>query len=118
MSFLAYDPTITEWDLYYWFTEAKPYPKELIKDESYIADYAKEEIQGMVWIWPLESSDLKYKSVTSLIKKLWILWHKVGHSKTMKGVKEMMELIIEHSKNTKREIMLQPELSAKLIHGH
>ena len=45
---LAYDPTITEWDLYYWFTEAKPYPKELIKDESYIADYAKEEIQGMV----------------------------------------------------------------------
>ena len=38
--------------------------------------------------------------------------------KTMKGVKEMMELIIEHSKNTKREIMLQPELSAKLIHGH
>ena len=47
-SILAYDPTITEWDLYYWFTEAKPYPKELIKDESYIADYAKEEIQGMV----------------------------------------------------------------------
>jgi len=44
----TYDPTITEWDLYYWFTEAKPYPKELIKDESYIADYAKEEIQGMV----------------------------------------------------------------------
>ena len=48
LSILAYDPTITEWDLYYWFTEAKPYPKELIKDESYIADYAKEEIQGMV----------------------------------------------------------------------
>ena len=48
VSILAYDPTITEWDLYYWFTEAKPYPKELIKDESYIADYAKEEIQGMV----------------------------------------------------------------------
>ena len=38
--------------------------------------------------------------------------------KLIKGVKEMMELIIEHSKNTKREIMLQPELSAKLIHGH
>lgn len=75
----TYDPTITEWDLYYWFTEAKPYPKELIKDDSYIADYAKEEIQG---------------------------------------VQEMMELLIEHSKNTKREIMLQPELSAKLIHGH
>ena len=46
---LAYDPTITEWDLYYWFTEAKPYPKELIKDESYIADYAKEEIKGMIF---------------------------------------------------------------------
>jgi len=45
--------------------------------------------------------------------------YKVGKNlKTMKGVKEMMELIIEHSKNTKREIMLQPELSAKLIHGH
>ena len=42
----AYDPTITEWDLYYWITEAKPYPKELIKDESYVADYAKEEIKG------------------------------------------------------------------------
>ena len=51
LSILAYDPTITEWDLYYWFTEAKPYPKELIKDESYIADYAKEEIQGMVLSW-------------------------------------------------------------------
>ena len=30
----------------------------------------------------------------------------------------MMKRIIEHSKNTKREIMLQPELSAKLIHGN
>jgi len=74
----TYDPTITEWDLYYWFTEAKPYPKELIKDESFIAEYAKEEIQG---------------------------------------VQEMMDLIIEHSKNTKREIMTQPALSTKLIHG-
>jgi len=47
--FLAYDPTITEWDLYYWITEAKPYPKELIKDESFVADYAKEPIQG-IWL--------------------------------------------------------------------
>ena len=76
--FSAYDPTVTEWDLYYWFTEAQPYPAELIKDDSLTADYAHEPIQG---------------------------------------VKEMMELIIEHSKNTKREIMLQPELSKKLIHG-
>ena len=75
----AYDPTVTEWDLYYWFTEAQPYPEELIKDDSLTADYAHEPIQGL---------------------------------------KEMMEMIIEHSKNTKREIMLQPELSAKLIHGH
>ena len=77
--FVAYDPTVTEWDLYYWFTEAQPYPEELIKDDSMTADYAHEPI---------------------------------------KGIKEMMEKIMEHSKNTKREIMLQPELSHKLIHGN
>ena len=74
----TYDPTVTEWDLYYWFTEAQPYPQELIKDDSFTAEYAHEPIEGL---------------------------------------KEMMDKIIEHSKNTKREIMLQPELSKKLIHG-
>jgi succinate dehydrogenase assembly factor 2 len=73
----TYDPTITEWDLYYWITEAKPYPKELIKDESFVAEYAKEPIQG---------------------------------------VEEMMKLIIEHSKNTKKEILRQPEIAKNLIH--
>merc|ERR1711892_1538033 len=68
---LAYDPTITEWDLYYWFTEAQPYPQELIKDESFTAEYAHEPIEGL---------------------------------------KEMMDKLIEHSKNTKREILLQPGL--------
>jgi len=75
----TYDPTITEWDLYYWFTEAQPYPQELIKDESFTAEYAHEPIEGL---------------------------------------KEMMDKLIEHSKNTKREILLQPGLSKKLIHGH
>jgi len=72
----TYDPTITEWDLYYWFTEARDYPPELVKDASMTADYATEAIPG---------------------------------------VAEMMSRIIEHSKNKKREILLQPELQRDLL---
>merc|ERR1712083_762308 len=43
----TYDPTITEWDLYYWFTEARDYPPELVKDASMTADYASESIPGV-----------------------------------------------------------------------
>merc|ERR1712002_1361185 len=37
----TYDPTITEWDLYYWFTEAREYPPDLIKDIAMTAEYAQ-----------------------------------------------------------------------------
>lgn len=43
----TYDPTVTEWDLYYWFTEARAYPSELVKDVSMAADYAQEAIPGV-----------------------------------------------------------------------
>lgn len=46
-NFIAYDPTVTEWDLYYWFTEARAYPSELVKDVSMAADYAQEAIPGV-----------------------------------------------------------------------
>ena len=71
----VYDPTVTEWDLYYWFVEERPYPEDLIKDSELTASYAHEEIPG---------------------------------------VREMMEMIIEHSKNKNRDIIVQPKFNEEL----
>jgi hypothetical protein len=72
----VYDPTVTEWDLYYWFVEERPYPEDLIKDDELTADYAHEKIDG---------------------------------------VREMMEMIIEHSKNKKRDIIVQPQFNKAFV---
>ncbi|CBY09000.1 unnamed protein product [Oikopleura dioica] len=72
----VYDPTVTEWDLYYWFVEERPYPEDLIKDVELTAEYAQEKIDG---------------------------------------VREMMEMIIEHSKNKKRDIIVQPKFNKAFV---